>query len=198
MLADTPTPTLPEPDAVPEPVEAPSASKPAPNTVPLHQDPGLHAQPDERDLEALAVIRELCQSGGFAAEPEIKAIEGSYLHVDLVGDDAQRLFGSHGKMLDALQYVANLIVGRRLGPGIRVLLDADGYRQKRTELLEEMARKYAALVVERQQECEFDPLPPHERRIIHRLFADDAKVLSYSEGEEPDRKVVLAPRQTAE
>jgi len=160
-------------------------------------DTGVQAQPDDADLEALEIIRSVCEAGAFDAVPQIRGIEGSYLHVELVGEDARRVFGSHGKMLDALQYVINLMVSRQIGPGTRILLDADGYRGRRTQMLEELARKYAGLVKERQEECEFDPLPPHERRIIHRLFTDDPDVSSYSEGEEPDRRVVLAPRRAS-
>ncbi len=155
---------------------------------------GVHAQPNQRDLQAVEIVRSVCKAGDFEVVPEIRSIEGSYLQVELVGPDAERIFSRNGKMLDALQYVINLMVARQLGPGVRLLLDAGGYRERRRELLESLARKYAALVKEKQQECEFDPLPPHERRIIHQLFIDDPDVTSYSEGEEPERKVILSPR----
>jgi spoIIIJ-associated protein len=157
-------------------------------------EPDIQTQPDERDLQALEMIRKVCHAGDFHVEPKIRCIEGSYLQVELVGEDAGHVFGRNGRMLDALQYVINLMIAHQLGPGLRVLLDADGYREKRKQLLESLARKYAALVKEKQLECEFDPLPPHERRIIHRLFKDDPDVTSYSEGEEPQRKVILVPR----
>lgn len=154
----------------------------------------------EQDVgqQVLAVIREVCASGDFDVEPEVRQVEGHYVQVELVGDDAVRIFGRHGRMLDSLQYLINLMLAHRLGASVRVLLDADGYRERRRELLENLARKYAQMVKERQQECEFDPLPPHERRIIHRLFMNDPDVTTYSEGEEPDRKVILAPRPRAE
>lgn len=152
---------------------------------------------DPRALAALEKVRELCIAGQFRVQPEIRSLEGAYLTIELVGEDAASIFSKHGRMLDALQYVSNLIVARHVGPGIRLVLDADGYRARRRELLESLARKYAALVKEKQQECEFDPMPPHERRIIHRLFMNDPDVTTYSEGEEPDRKVILSPRHPA-
>jgi len=152
----------------------------------------------ELEEQVLSLIREVCQAGDFRVEPRITQIEGHYLQIELVGEDSSRIFSKHGRMLDALQYLINLMLANRLGPSVRVLLDADGYRQRRKELLESLARKYAALVKERQQECEFDPLPPHERRIIHRLFMDDPDITTYSEGDEPERKVILAPRKSAD
>lgn len=157
---------------------------------------GIQTQPDEKDLEALSVVAEIMRAGAFELAPEIRAIDGSYLVIDLVGDDAGRIFGANGRMLDAMQYLVNLVVSHQIGPGVRILLDADGYRARRAAQLEQIALKYAALVKERQEECEFDPLPPHERRSIHQLFADDPDVMSYSEGAGPDRKVILAPRNS--
>lgn len=146
--------------------------------------------------EVLELVREVCQAGDFRVEPRLVQIDGHYIHVELVGDDAAAVFSRHGRVLDAFQYVLNLMLAQKLGGDVRLLLDADGYRQRRQELLENLARKYAVMVKERQQECEFDPLPPHERRIIHRLFMNDPDVTTYSEGEEPDRKVILAPRKS--
>jgi spoIIIJ-associated protein len=157
-------------------------------------EPEIQVAPDERDLAALETVRELCEASELDMEPEIRGVEGSYLKVELVGEDAVRIFGAHGRMLDALQFLANLIISRRLGPGVRVLLDAGGYRERRMQMLVELAREYAAEVKARKEECEIDSLPPHERRIIHKLLSDDPDVMTYSEGEEPDRRIIIAPR----
>ena len=99
-----------------------------------------------------------------------------------------------GSSLDALQYLCNLVINRRLGPEIRLILDASGYRERRAETLRKLAFEYANQVKDRQEECELDPLPAHERRIIHNSLLDDPGVRTYSEGDEPDRRVIIAPR----
>ena len=163
-----------------------------------HAEPEITAEPDERDIAALEVIRELCEVSGLAMRPEIRGVDGSYLKIELVGDDGARIFGEHGRMLDALQFVSNLIISRKLGPGVRVLLDAGGYRERRLKKLTELVKEYAAEVKARHEECEIDSLPPHERRIIHKLLSEDPDVLTYSEGEEPDRRIIIAPRDVSQ
>ncbi len=176
------------PDAVD--TEAPSPGTEA-------AEPDILAAPDERDLAALDIISEMCSVSGLDMHAEIRGVEGSYLKVELVGDEAARIFGAHGRMLDALQFLANLIISRRLGPGVRVLLDAGGYRERRLKMLTDLAREYAEEVKARREECEIDSLPPHERRIIHKLLSEDPDVMTYSEGEEPDRRIIIAPRDTS-
>lgn len=146
-----------------------------------------------REREAHQVLAEICERTDLDLRPKVTGIQGAYVEIELVGDDAAASFGRHGKALDALQYLANLVIGRRVGD-VRVLLDAANYRARRAETLTNLAHEFAAQVKERQEECELEPLPAHERRIIHNALADDEAVRTYSEGEDPDRKVVIAPR----
>jgi len=147
-----------------------------------------------RERAAFDVIAEICQVTGLEIHPRATGIQGPYLHIEIVGEDAISTYGRNGKSLDALQYLANLIIGRKAGGDVRVLLDAANYRARREKALEDLAREYAALVKERQEECELDPLPAHERRIIHNILADDDTIRTYSEGDDPDRRVIIAPR----
>jgi spoIIIJ-associated protein len=175
-----------------------SAAPPSTATESLEQvEPEVQVAPDERDLAALEIIGEMCTASELDMTPRIQGVEGTYLKIELVGEDAARIFGDHGRMLDALQFLANLIISRKLGPGVRVLLDAGDYRERRLQMLAGLAREYADEVKARGEECEIDSLPPHERRIIHKLLSDDPDVITYSEGEEPDRRIIIAPR-TAE
>lgn len=152
---------------------------------------GEHAEYQSAVMEMLT---QLCALMEVEIRPEVRAVRPPYLEVELVGPDAGEAFGRHGRRLDALQYLANLIVGRQHRGEMRVVLDADGYRQRREAALVELARDYAAQVKERQEECELEPLPAHERRIIHNALADDPEVQTYSEGDESDRHIVIAPR----
>ena len=145
--------------------------------------------------EARRILAEILEASGLGIAAELRGRHGSYLDVELVGPDAASTFGSSGRVLDSLQYLANLIIARLVGPDVRVLLDVGGYRARREEVLIQMARDFASEVKARQEECEVDPpMPPHERRIIHKALQDDPGVRTYSEGEEPERRVVIAPR----
>jgi spoIIIJ-associated protein len=143
---------------------------------------------------AREVLTEICRLSGLDMTPVVSGRHDAYLEVELVGDGAAGTFGRNGRTLDALQYIVNLLIGRRGSGEVRVLLDADGYRERRAQVLCDLALEYAAQVKDRQEECELDPLPPHERRIIHKALAGEDGIRTYSEGDEPDRRVVIAPR----
>ncbi len=149
---------------------------------------------DGREQEALEILGEICRASGMDIRPEPRLRHAPYLDVELVGEDVASTLGRHGQSLDALQYLANLIIGRRVGSEVRIILDAGGYRARRAQTLTALAKDYAAQVKERQEEAELDPLPAHERRIIHNALSDDAGIRTYSEGDDPDRRVIIAPR----
>lgn len=148
--------------------------------------------PDQQ--RAVHILEEMFHTSGLSIQPVPMALHPPYVEVDLRGSDVPATFGRHGNWLDALQYLSNLIVLRRIGPEVRLVLDAGGYRARRAAILEKLAKQYASLVKERQEECELDPLPAHERRIIHNALLDDPDVRTYSEGDDPDRRVIIAPR----
>jgi len=148
--------------------------------------------PSER--AALNILAEICQASGLDVRPALRNVHPPYLDIELVGGDVAATLGRNGPTLDALQYLANLVIRRRVDSEVRVVLDAGGYRARRAETLVRLARDYAAQVKARQEECELDPLPAHERRIIHNALLDDPEVITYSEGEDPDRRVIIAPR----
>lgn len=149
---------------------------------------------DAREQEALSVLQEICTASGLDVWPEARSRHAPYLDVELVGEDAAISYGRSGPALDGLQYLANLIIGRRIGADVRVILDAADYRARREQTLIDLAQEFAAQVRERQEECELDPLPAQERRIIHNALSNDPTVRTYSEGDDPDRRVIIAPR----
>jgi spoIIIJ-associated protein len=95
--------------------------------------------------------------------------------------------------LNALQYLCNVIASRKVTNGIRVTLEGDEYRQRREQILTQMALEVAEEVKKRGEEAVLAPLPAFERRIIHQALVEFAGVETYSEGEEPERCVVIAP-----
>ena len=149
--------------------------------------------PDHR--AALELMEEICASTGQEVRPVVHALQPPYMYVELVGEDVRMTWGRMGHSLDALQLLANMILARRVETDIRMILDADGYRERRAEALRERAREIAKEVKLRNEEAELEPLPPHERRIIHTALADDPDIRTYSEGDEPGRRVVISPRR---
>lgn len=120
--------------------------------------------------------------------------DGSY-RLEVTGEEMDVVIGRHGNTINALQYLVGLIAHNRLGQRVRVVIDTEGYRQRREETLRELARAYAKQVKETGQEAVLDALTSFERRIIHTALAGDPDVTTYSEGEEPDRRVVITPRE---
>ncbi|MFN4033579.1 MAG: RNA-binding cell elongation regulator Jag/EloR [Fimbriimonadales bacterium] len=119
---------------------------------------------------------------------------GRYVEVELVGRDASILVGKNGEVLDRLQFLLNNIVPRVIDPQVRVVLDGAGWRRRRTERLRNQVIAIANEVKQRGEEAVLPPMPPHERRIVHQALKDDPEVITYSEGEEPERYVVISPR----
>ncbi len=103
------------------------------------------------------------------------------------------VIGHRGETLDALQYISSIVINKELLEYYRILLDAEGYRDRRKETLERLARKLADKAVQKGRKVVLEPMPPHERRIIHMELKDNSKVKSYSEGKEPFRKVMIEP-----
>ena len=110
---------------------------------------------------------------------------------NLSSPDLGIVIGHRGETLDALQYLTSLVVNRETEEYYRVLLDAEGYRERRKETLIRLANKLAKKAIKTKRKVVLEPMPPHERRIIHMALKDNNKVKSYSKGEEPFRKVMI-------
>ena len=126
---------------------------------------------------------------------EVEQTEDGTWRLEVVGDEAGAVIGRYGDTINALQYLATLVTQKQTGEHVRLLLDAEFYRERRQAALTEQARELAAEVKRMGQEAELDPLSAFERRIIHNALVNHPDVVTYSEGEEPDRRVVIAPRQ---
>lgn len=113
---------------------------------------------------------------------------------NMVGPDQGILIGKRGQTLEALQFILNLILNKDASERRRVLLDAGGYRLRREKLLTDMAQRLARRALEERVQIALEPMNPAERRIIHLALADDPDVETFSEGEEPERKVIISPR----
>ena len=117
------------------------------------------------------------------------------LEAEIEGTEVGALIGRRGRTLGDLQYLINIIV-RRQFPGLNkmVVIDVEKYRQRREKTLTQLARSVAKKVSSGGYEQALEPMTPQERRIIHLALQDDRDVTTYSSGQEPFRKVIVAPR----
>ena len=111
-------------------------------------------------------------------------------------DDVGILIGRHGQTMSSLQYLVRIILSRRIKTPPPLIIDIDGYKQRRYEGLRETAKRLAEQVKTRRVPFTLEPMPAIERRIIHLTLADDPNVTTQSTGEGEARKVVISPKNT--
>ena len=116
----------------------------------------------------------------------------NYIHVNLNGDNLGFLIGYRGETLYAMQNILSAIAGKGIQNKTRVILDVQGYKNKREKTLEELAEKVAKTVVRTKKSVKLEPMKAYERKIIHSKLQENSKVETYSVGEEPRRRVVIA------
>lgn len=114
--------------------------------------------------------------------------------VDITGDDLSILIGRQAETLNALQYIANLIVAKEMGRSVTLILDVEGYRKRREQQLRLLARRMAEQAVATQRRQVLEPMPANERRIVHLELKENPLVTTESIGEEPHRKVTIIPK----
>ena len=118
--------------------------------------------------------------------------EDGQIILDIRGEDMGAVIGRRGDTLDAIQYLTSLTVNRGKEEHIRIAIDTEGYRAKREESLQRLARKMAGKVLKYHKHMTLEPMNPYERRIIHSTLQDYQGVTTYSTGTEPNRRVVVA------
>lgn len=163
-------------------------AKPAKVRVTLKEDP--YSTPE-------IVLKRLINLMGVECELESETIEG-VIHINISSPDAGLIIGKRGETLQAIQFILNNIVNRRALVKKRIILDAGGFRERRKQVLEDMARRLAEKVKMTGREIVLEPMPAHERRIIHLALQDDEEVRTYSRGEGDNRCVVITTRERYE
>ena len=119
--------------------------------------------------------------------------EGDTLHIEISGHDVGAAIGHHGETLDAIQYLATLVANKNTESRLRVSVDIGGYRRRRESTLISMAERSADKVARSGRAFKMDPMNPAERRIVHSALQNFPGVTTHSEGEEPERRVVITP-----
>jgi spoIIIJ-associated protein len=155
--------------------------------------PDLDATVEPESAEVLEdLLAEIAGALELDVRVEVEQGEG-VLKGSLRGDDVGLFIGRHGQTIDAVQHLAQRIVFRAGPSPVRVVIDADGYRERRAETLCADADDAAEEALRTGREVELDPMPASERRIIHEYLRERGDVETHSEGEEPERYLVVSP-----
>ena len=165
-----------------EPTEAPESGD--------GHEPLRTATPEESAETAKEFVEGLLDAMDLEAEVNVES-EPERALVDVTGENLGLLIGRRGQTLDALQELVRAAVQRRLKARVRLLVDVEGYRARRRTSLAEYARAMAQRAQERGTEIELEPMNSYERKIVHDAVAEVDGASSFSEGEEPDRKVIV-------
>lgn len=159
----------------------PKRNKPTRETL---GSPDMDAKKFLEDIFA-AMKLDVTVSAGF---------DGETVSVNLAGDNMGIVIGKRGDTLDSLQYLTSLVVNQRNEEYIKVSIDTENYREKRTEALIALSNRLADKVARTGKKFTLEPMNPYERRIIHSNLQDNSEITTFSVGSEPYRKVVIAPK----
>ncbi len=147
-----------------------------------------------------AVLRKLLSLMGIqatiSAQPAPRQSgEPQHWTLDVRGGDLSELIGRRGEVLAALQYITRLVTSRHIKRRAHLVVDVDGYKARREEMLRRLAFRMAEQAIQRGRTVSMEPMPPHERRIVHLTLKDNPNVSTESVGEGENRKVTIVPRR---
>jgi spoIIIJ-associated protein len=146
------------------------------------------------------IVQSLLDAMGIEANvdsrpPEAQAAQDGFVaYIDITGDDLGLLIGRRGESLSALQFVTNLMLGKRMHRYTKVQVDIEGYRVRREQSLRTLAHRMAARAAETGMPVALEAMPASERRIVHLTLQNSTSVQTQSEGEGEHRRVVISPR----
>ena len=148
--------------------------------------------PEEPAERVRVLLERIVEELGLEASVAVEEGEDE-IHADVEGEDVGLLIGRHGQTIDAVQLLCYQAAYQGRQDRKRVSVDAAGYRRRQSESLKRRADMAAEDAVRHGEAVEMDPLGPNERRVVHEHLRDRPEVETYSEGDEPNRYVVVAP-----
>ncbi len=150
---------------------------------------------DQKVEKATLFLGRLFEKMGVDPQIECEPGKEGLVYLRLSGDRMGMIIGRRGQTLDAIQYLTNLVANQGGGVRARIVLDAEGYREKRAETLRGVAERLAEKVKRQGRKAALEPMSALERRVVHMALADDDRVETRSEGDEPYRRVVIVPKK---
>jgi len=136
-------------------------------------------------------IKEMTVAMGLLVEIEVE-ISGKNMDIVLSGENMGILIGKRGQTLDSMQYLVSLAVNKGTAPFLSVTVDAENYRKRRKESLENLALNIARKVKATKRPVTLEPMSTYERRIIHAVLQGEKQIVTHSEGSDPYRNIVIA------
>lgn len=170
-----------------EEIEAPSPAREEPEP-PAEEMPALLLSSDKPE----SMVRDILGFIGVEAMVESREREDSIV-VDVWGDDVAILIGKGGATLDAMQYLVNIGCRRGGEASKKIILDVEGYRKRRKAKIEKQAQQMAKDAASRSKSMEMPPMSASERKVVHMALRQTPGIWTESQGEEPDRRVVIHP-----
>lgn len=172
------------------PAPAPAAAEPeaAPKKAPKRSE-----VTEQSVKDADYFLKELLHKMGLSDAEITVENGGDAINATVAGSKMGALIGKRGETLDAVQYLTSLYVNKEKHSYIKVNVDTEGYRSKREETLKKLAKSLEYRVVRERKAVSLEPMSPNERRIIHAALQHSNRVKTYSVGEEPRRKITVAP-----
>ena len=165
-------------------------------TLKLAPSPAAPARPEEpADEETISEVTRILREILVAAELRAEVVHRGELSFELTGEDLPHLLARHGEGLEGLQTLVGRIAGKKLGRAVFPHVDAEGFRERRQEMIEESARKQAERVKLSGRKVLLDPMSPSDRRLVHLSLSNDAQVETRSEGEGFFKRVAIFPRR---
>ena len=154
---------------------------------------GGEQRPDNPADRVRELLERVSDALGLDAEVTVEQ-DHEGIHAALDGDDLGLFIGRHGQTIDAVQHLAFKVANREAGRGgVRVVVDAAGYRTRREQVLHRQADQAAADAIRGRRPVALDAMSATERKVVHEHLKDRDDVETYSEGTEPDRHLVVAP-----
>jgi spoIIIJ-associated protein len=150
------------------------------------------AVPEELLGEIKDLVTSIVDAMGFESRIDVYDA-GGFIAVDVASDNTALFIGQKGETIDALQYLVNASVYRKRAFVKRIILDAEGYRQRRVEAIQGIAHRTARRAIRERRTVELPPMSASERRIVHLFLRDDPKVTTASEGSGENRRVKISP-----
>lgn len=150
------------------------------------------AVPEELLDEIRSLVTAVVEAMGFESRIDVYDA-GGFVAVDVTSDNTALFIGQKGETIDALQYLVNAAIYRKHPFVKRIILDAEGYRQRRVEAIQGIAHRTARRAIRERRSVELPPMNPSERRIVHLFLKDNPKVTTASEGSGDDRRVRISP-----
>jgi spoIIIJ-associated protein len=148
---------------------------------------------ERQDAVLVELLEKLSEGMGLGADVELQSTEES-VTATLKGDDLGLFIGRHGQTIDAVQHLAQrILLADMEAPRRRIVIDAEGYRARRREALEKQADQAAVDAERYGRPVALDAMTASERKLVHEYLRDRGGVETYSEGDEPERHLVVAP-----